>query len=192
MTHSERSQSLNKRVVLHEGKFKRFIDESGWEFTERVKCSGVVAILAVTDSGKIILVEQHRIPVGKDVIELPAGLADGANRVLNGSDEPLEDAAQRELIEETGFQADHMERILEGPANSSSNSDIIVLFYAHGLRKVSKGGGDHTESITVHEVGLPEVDQWIQAMHQKGKLIDPKIYAGLYWLKQKKSASKSE
>jgi len=173
-------------VTLYEGKFKRLIDQSGWEFTERVRCSGVVAILAQTNEGKIVLVEQYRIPVGKNVIELPAGLADGANTGRKDCDEPLEEAARREFLEETGFTADHMDRILEGPANSSSNSDIIVLFYARGLRKISKGGGDHTESITVHEVSLQNIDQWFCDMQKNGKLIDPKIYAGLYWLKNQK------
>ncbi len=190
---SQHSSPAGKKTTLYEGKFKRLVDENGWEFTERVNCSGVVAILAQTAEGKIILVEQYRVPVGKSVIELPAGLADGGlclpGTVPQKGDsplEPLEEAAKRELLEETGYQAGRMEKILEGPANSSSNADIIVLFYAHNLRKVSNGGGDHTESITVHEVDLKGIEQWFDSMRRKGKLVDPKIYAGLYWLNQKR------
>ena len=62
----------------------------------------MVAIIAVTDEDKLLLVEQHRPPVNQTVLELPAGL------VGDLSDHPMEDleqAAQRELLEETGYRA---------------------------------------------------------------------------------------
>jgi ADP-ribose pyrophosphatase len=49
--------------------------------------------------------------------------------------------------------------------------------------KVANGGGDETESIKVHEVLLAEADLWLYEMEQKGFLIDPKVYVGLYFLK---------
>ena len=49
--------------------------------------------------------------------------------------------------------------------------------------KKGPGGGDETESIIVHEVSLQEVDLWLYEMEKKGYLVDPKVYAGLYFLK---------
>ncbi len=166
--------------TLYEGQFKRLVSRDGWEFVERVKCCGIVAILAVTGDRKVILVEQFRVPVGKNVIEFPAGLADKHN---GREEETLEDAAKRELLEETGYLADKMIPCISGPVSSSSSSDIMVLFRAIGLKKVAEGGGDHTESITVHEVALSSVDRWLLKKEKSGVLIDPKVYSGLYFLK---------
>ena len=87
--------------VLFEGRYLRLRSAGHWEFAERVGISGVVAVVAITPSGALLLVEQFRIPVGSQVIELPAGLAgDG-----DFAGENLQTAAQRELEEETGWTA---------------------------------------------------------------------------------------
>lgn len=170
-----------KRKTLYEGKFKKFVIEDHWEFVERVNCWGIVAILALTDERKVILVDQHRIPVGKSVIEFPAGLADGAG---GNENETLEDAAKRELLEETGYQAKKMIYCTQGPISAASTSDIMTIFRAEGLKKVAKGGGDNTESITVYEVPIETVDDWLDEKAKEGFLIDSKVYAGLYLLKK--------
>lgn len=170
------------RTTLFEGKFKRLLSERGWEFIERVNCCGIVVILAVTEERKVVFVEQYRIPVGSSTIEFPAGLADGANTDQN--EESLESAAGRELLEETGYQAGKLTLCLSGPVSSSSSTDIMSVFLATNLRKISPGGGDHTESIVVHEVDLNSVDRWLEQKQREGLLVDPKVYAGLYFLKQ--------
>lgn len=172
------------KKILCEGKFKRFVVQDGWEFVERVNCWGIVAVIAMTQDRKVILVEQPRIPVGGKVIEFPAGLADGAG---GDSEETLEEAASRELLEETGYRAERMTLCARGPISSASNADIMHLFRAEGLQKVSEGGGDGTESIVVHEVPMDEIDGWLERKEKEGILIDSKIYAGLYLL-EKRSA----
>ncbi len=87
--------------VLAEGKYLRFLSEGGWEYVIRPHSTGVVVIVAVTPARELILVEQHRVAVHASVIELPAGLV-GDTSALRG--EPLETAARRELIEETGYR----------------------------------------------------------------------------------------
>ncbi|MEM7699899.1 MAG: NUDIX hydrolase, partial [Verrucomicrobiota bacterium] len=81
----------------------RFIDlcrtARGWEYATRSNAKGCVAILAETDDKRVVLVEQFRPPVGKRVIELPAGLA---GDIPLQEEEPLVVAAKRELKEETG------------------------------------------------------------------------------------------
>ena len=188
LNHPERAErvegikhTIMKRITHYEGKFKRFVSENGWEFAERIHFCGVVAILPVTEDRKIILVEQYRPPVGKRVIEFPAGMADGAN---GHESESLEEAARRELLEETGFEAREMVRCVSGPTAAASSPDIMTIFLARGLKKVAEGGGDATESIIVHEVLLSEVERWLSQKEKEGLAIDPKIYAGLYLIQK--------
>src|SRR5436190_21784999 len=88
--------------VLYEGKFRRYVRRGGWEYVARRNVTGIVGIIAVTDDGKLVLVEQFRPPVGKNVIEIPAGLA---GDVAGSEHEALAEAARRELLEETGYEA---------------------------------------------------------------------------------------
>ena len=50
------------------------------------------------------------------------------------------------------------------------------------IEKKGPGGGDSTESIKVHEIPLGEVDDWLEKIKEKGILVDPKVFAGLYFL----------
>lgn len=176
-------KTIRKRKILCEGRFKRFVVEKGWEFVERTNCWGIVGIIAMTEDEKVILVEQYRVPVKRRVIEFPAGLADGAN---GNEGESLKEAARREFLEETGYQAKKLALVARGPISSASSSDIMSLFWATGLKKVARGGGDSMESITVHEVSLSKVDAWLRKREKEGILVDSKIYAGLYLLTRNK------
>lgn len=173
-------QNQTERTTLYQGKFKRLVRKGTWEFVERVNCSGVVVILAMTDDRKVLLIEQYRVPVDANVIEFPAGLVNDSGSIKN---ESLEDAARRELLEETGYEAKSFTFRLRGPASQASSSDILMIFQASGLKKIQEPIGDGTESITAHEVPLDTVDQWLQKKEQQGCLVDPKVYAGLYLLK---------
>src|SRR5829696_410163 len=73
-----------------------------WEYASRNTRRPAVGIVAVTDDGKVLLVEQRRPPVNRNVIELPAGLA---GDIAGAEHESLLEAAQRELLEETGYTA---------------------------------------------------------------------------------------
>ncbi len=170
----------NSVKILKEGRYLQLLEKDRWEYVARKNCKGIVAILAVTDDKKVLFVEQYRVPVGKYVIELPAGLIDdGAGE----SNESLIDAAKRELFEETGYEAKTIEPVIDGPSSASS-SVMLFLVRARGLKKNGAGGGDETESIVVHEVPLRKTDQWLDQKRQDGCLVDPKIYAGLYLIKK--------
>ena len=168
-----------EHTVVHEGKYIRFLKVGEWEYVERHNCTGIVIILALTRENKIILSDQFRIPVGKRVIEFPAGLVND----LNGKrTESFLNAAKRELFEETGYRAKRMVKVVEGPVASGSTSDCVTFVRAFGLSKKGKGGGVEDESIITHEVPLLTVDGWLKQMGRKGFLVDPKVYAGLYFL----------
>jgi ADP-ribose pyrophosphatase len=169
------------REILYDGKYLRLMRTGHWEYAERVGICGIVGIVAVTPEGALLLVEQHRPPVHAPVIELPAGLAGDHPGTDN---EALADAAARELLEETGYAAETMTLLTAGPPSAGTTSEVITLFRADGLRRAGDGGGDHTESITVHAVPLPEVPAWLEARRQAGALIDQRIYTGLWFLAQ--------
>lgn len=170
---------MSMKSVLGSGKFLALIRVGRWEYVERIGVAGAVAIVAVTDEQKLLLVEQHRIPVHARTIELPAGIVgDDADH----SDESLEAAAQRELLEETGFSAAHLRAVSTGPASSGLASEVVTLMLATGLKRVHAGGGVAQEEITVHEVPLNEAHQWLAEKFREGFLIEPKVFAGLYFL----------
>ncbi|MHB0998132.1 MAG: NUDIX hydrolase [Armatimonadota bacterium] len=167
------------KQVLATGKYIRMMRNRNWEYVERYNICGIVGITAVTDEGKLLLVEQYRPPVDNYVIELPAGLAGDTSEYCG---EDLADAARRELMEETGYSASRMTFICEGPPSAGISGEIITLYLAEGLQKVGPGGGDHTEDLKIHEVPVDEVHQWLEEKRKSGVLIDLRIYTGLYFI----------
>jgi len=170
------------KTTLCTGKFLALIKEGRWEYVDRVNATGASIIVAVTDDRKILLVEQYRIPVHARTIELPAGIA-GDEPECGGECDTS--AARRELLEETGYEAGSMEPLATGAASSGITSEVVTFFRASNLRRVHAGGGVAHEEITVHEVPLTEVDEWLAAKARSGVLVDPKLYAGLYLAKPK-------
>lgn len=168
---------MSKRTIA-EGKHLRFVESHGWEYVERKKISGIVGILAVTPDGKLLLTEQFRRPVGKNVIELPAGLA---GDVAGSEDEKLTVAARRELLEETGYDASRFTLLATGSVSAGLSGEIIALYRATGLKKVNAGGGDGGENITVHAVPLKSLRRWLKRKERAGAVVDLKVYAGLYF-----------
>ena len=168
--------------TLHTGEFLALIREGHWEYAHRVRASGSAIIVAVTEDQKLLLVEQYRIPVHARTIELPAGIiGDEADK----GDEEHTEAARRELLEETGYAAETIKPIMTGAASGGLASELITLFQASGLRRVHAGGGVAGENITVHEVPLSNADAWLAAKAGAGLLVDPKIYAALYFCRDR-------
>jgi ADP-ribose pyrophosphatase len=167
-------------ITHYRGRYLSLLERDGWEYASRSNASCVVVLVPVTDAGEILLVEQYRKPVGTKVIELPAGLVgDHAE-----PDEPVLEAARRELEEETGFAAERLQALMACPGSAGMSDEIIHFILATGLKRVGPGGGDASESIEVLPVPLSQVDAWLAARLAEGTLMDPKIYAALYWLQQ--------
>ena len=106
----------------------------------------------------------------------------GADPEPGGADESITAAAKRELLEETGYAAENAVILATGPSSGGLTSEIVTLVFASGLRRVNAGGGVASEDITVHEVPVGEVVSWLEAKAKTGVLIDPKVYAGLFFL----------
>jgi ADP-ribose pyrophosphatase len=161
---------------LWQGKFLEIVRRGRWEFVRRRGTTGVVGIVAVTDAGRLLLVEQYRPPVGRNAIELPAGLA---GDVAGAEHEPLAEAARRELLEETGYDAREVTYLTEGVSSAGMTDETVTLFRASGLVKRRDAVGDASEQITLHEVPVGEVESWLRERVRGGAVVDLKIYAAL-------------
>ena len=167
------------KTSLFAGRFVALVREEHWEYAERVHGTGAVALVAVTDENKLLLVEQYRIPCHARTIELPAGIIGDEPQA---SQETQVETARRELLEETGYAAEHLEALVTGPTSSGLASELVTLLRATGLRKAGAGGGVAHEEITVHEVPIADVRRWLAEKIKAGILVDPKVYAGLYFI----------
>ena len=171
-----------QKITFHAGKFLALAKEGRWEYVDRLGATGAAIVVAVTSERKLLLVEQYRIPVHARTIELPAGIIGDDP----GGNESPADAAHRELLEETGYAAERIETLTTGPASSGLTSEVVTLLLASGLKRVHAGGGVGHENITVHEVLVSEFHEWLAVKASEGLLIEPKVYAGLYFIPQLK------
>lgn len=167
-----------KERILYEGEFLRVKRRDHWEFVERVNARAAAVIIAVTAANELLLVEQPRLPVNAPVIELPAGLV---GDIAGAEDEPLALAATRELEEETGYRAAEMLPAAAGPPSAGLANEYMAFYVARGLTQVGAGGGDDSEHIVPHAVPLAHIRAWLAARETEGMLVDPKVYAGLYF-----------
>lgn len=165
--------------TLFQGEFLRLRRDRHWEYVERVNSSGAVHIVALTAAGELLLVEQYRIPVHARCIELPAGII-GDEAAHRG--ESAEASALRELLEETGYQGQSARLLCRGPNAPGLTSEFSNLVGVSDLTKIHAGGGVGGEDITVHTVPLAGVDKWLNRKQAEGLLIEPRIYAGLYFV----------
>ncbi|MFK2891371.1 NUDIX hydrolase [Dyella flagellata] len=172
--------------MLYQGRWLRLRRRGRWEYAERNNPGGAVIILAVTPEDKVLFVEQYRVAVQKFTIEMPAGLV---GDLADQQHESSLVAAQRELEEETGYRCSRVSFVHEGPSSSGMSNEMIAFVRAHDLVKVSDGGGDTTENIIVHEVPRSEAGAWLLARAKDGYSIDPKLFAGLWFIEHAESFS---
>ena len=163
-THSE---------LIYQGKILDFYKDTvrlpnGHSATrELVRHNGAVAIVPLTDDGRVIVEDQYRYPHDGVILEIPAGK-------LHGPDEDPDEAARRELREETGFEA--TELIPMGPfyPTAAYSSETIWLYLAKGLTP-GEQKLDDDEFLSVRTVPLEDLVQDIL----EGKVPDGKTQAAI-------------
>jgi ADP-ribose pyrophosphatase len=152
--------------VMWQGKYIRAMKRGRWEYVSRVGDVRAVVILAEYE-GKVILIDQTRVALGRRCLELPAGLV--------GDEDPdatIEETAVKELEEETGFTASSVERLGDFYASPGMLSEGFTLVRAHDVRPT---GGDHEEDIVVHLVAPGEIPAFVEQMRGQGFGIDVKL-----------------
>jgi len=158
--------------LLYEGRFLSLKETHGWEYVERRGRAGGVLIVAVTDEGRLLLVEEERPPIRGRVFSLPAGL------VGDEGPETASEAGRRELLEETGYAARNLEFLGGGPSSPGLANETVAFYRAVGLSRTGPPTGP--EAITLHEVPLDQVRSWTAERERRGAAIHPLLWAGLY------------
>ena len=155
--------------IIWQGKFVTAKRKGKWEFVSRSRGIKAAVILAVED-GHVLLVEQYRVPLGRNCIELPAGLIGDETE----GEDSLE-AAGRELEEETGYRAAKLESLGEYYSSPGMVSESFTLVRASGLTKVGEGGGTDGEDITVHRVALSALQGFLDEKRSEGMGVDVRL-----------------
>ena len=164
MTHDDRLNDPPK--TEWEGKYIRIVTRGGWEYVER--CGGVSAVVILAEhEGKIILIEQSRVPLGGRIcLELPAGL------IGDEDDKGVEETAVKELEEETGFTAARIERLGEFFSSPGMVAEGFQLVRAHGVRPC---GSPVEEGIEVRLVERERSAEFVAQRRAAGVAIDVKV-----------------
>lgn len=170
---------MTETITLCNGNWLRLKKRGRWEYAERTNPGGGVMIIAVTATGHVLFVEQYRPALDCRTIEMPAGLVGDH---AESTDEDAVAAAHRELIEETGYAAARIDFIMAGPTSAGMSNEILAFVRAHDLTRVNDGGGDATEDIVVHEIPRAEAANWLVRRMADGFSVDPKMFAGMYFL----------
>lgn len=157
--------------IVWQGKFVIAKRRGRWEYVSRARNIRAAVIAAVED-GHVLLVEQYRVPVGRNCLEFPAGLI---------GDQPGSEgeltliAAGRELEEETGYRAERLTEIGTFYSSPGMVSEYFTLVRAEGLTKVGEGGGVDGENIIVHRVPLPGLSEFIDSKRAAGVAVDGRL-----------------
>lgn len=144
----------------------------GQAYREVIEHNGAVAIVPVTNDGKVVMVKQYRYPMGRVVLEIPAGKID------QGENEPT-GAAMRELKEETGYTAEKLQYLGKISPSVAYTEEVIHLYAAIGLTP-GETEFDADEALDILEYDFDD----IYNMAARGELVDAKTIAALFMAKE--------
>ena len=168
-------QTLDDRL-MYEGDYLRLhratvqLPNGATSYREYLKHPGAVMIIPLFENGDVLLERQYRYPMRKVFIEFPAGKKDAGEA-------PLE-TAKRELLEETGYRAEHYTHVTD-IHNALAYCDEVIHFYlAEGLIQAGEQQLDDNEFVQVLRVPLSQLMTWIK----NGWVSDVKTQLGAFWL----------
>ena len=160
---SEEEAFNGKRVKV---KIERYYNKRDKKeiYREHIKAGNGAVIMPFLDDNTLIMIQEIRTPIGKSILAFPAGLIEEG--------EKPEDAAIRELEEETGYRAGKIEQITyEYPAVGYSDEKVYI-FKAKDLKKTHRHL-DPTEDIKVKKISIDELNQLYKngEIHSSAELI---------------------
>jgi ADP-ribose pyrophosphatase len=132
---------------------------------------GAVMVVPLLDDGRLVMERQFRYPLGRVLLEFPAGKLEPG--------EPVQRCAQRELVEETGYVAREWARACAIHNACAYADEAIEIWFARGLQPGARQL-DPGELIDVCAMSEPELD----ALAARGELTDVKTLIGLQWLQK--------
>jgi ADP-ribose pyrophosphatase len=139
--------------------------EAGREVVEH---PGAVAVLALDDDDRVLLIRQYRHPVGGQLWEVPAGLRDVAG-------EPLLDTAQRELLEEAGYAAKDWRVLADFFTSPGISTERLRVFLARDVRLVPD---DERQYVPSHEEAHLEIE-WVPLDVVVRRFLDGELHNGV-------------
>jgi ADP-ribose pyrophosphatase len=146
---------------------------------EIIKHPGAVAIIAITDENKIVMVEQFRKALERIIVEIPAGK-------LEKGEEPA-DCARRELEEETGYECRNLELLVSFYTSPGFADEIVHVYIAKGLvKKENAAAPDEDEFVNLEELTLDEAIEYIKEQ----KIYDAKTVFAVQYLQLQEALAK--
>jgi ADP-ribose pyrophosphatase len=171
-----------EQKVLHRGRYMVFRqdtvrDADGGEHTrDIVDHPGAIAVVAIDDGDRVLMVRQWRTAVGTALLELPAGTLD---RLEGGEKESPDVAAPRELGEETGMTAASWRKLGVFWTAPGFSTEEMHLYLAEGLSDLEGyAGPDADERLDVERVPFAEAVR----MALGGEIRDAKSLVGILWV----------
>lgn len=179
---------ITKKELAFEGNYLRLVrkyfqtdtgKEAIWETVERTNIydRGAVVVIPLTTKREVILERNWRAPIESFVIQFPAGLTDRAG-------ESEEEAARRELLEETGYMAKNLIPIIPVPLSPTLTSTEANHFLAPEVEFVGKTRNDTAEVIEVLKVPIEELDEFLLNLPNDTKL-DLRV-PGILWILERR------
>ncbi|AHH17390.1 ADP-ribose pyrophosphatase [Nocardia nova SH22a] len=147
------------------------VEMPGGRVAERevVEHHGAVSVVALDDDGSVVLIDQYRHPVGRRLLELPAGLLDVAG------EDPLA-AAERELAEETGLAAREWSVLVDLVLSPGFTDEALRIYLATGLSETERPDPENEEA-DLAVVRMP-LDEAVRAA-LSGRIENATAVAGL-------------
>lgn len=174
--HRTGSEEIFRGRLLHVMRDTVRLPDGGSATREYIRHPGAVAIVALMDDGRVVLERQFRYPVGKVVVEIPAG------KLERGEDPLL--CAQRELLEETGYVAREWAFASKLNPVVAFADEVIHLWFCRGL-EMRKPQLDEGEFIEVFAAAPAEM----LAMCRAGEITDAKTLMATLWLQNVQSGA---
>jgi ADP-ribose diphosphatase len=166
--HTLSSEAIYDGKLLHVRRDKVRLPDGGVADREYIRHPGAVCIIAVLDNGELVMERQFRYPLGRDMIELPAGKIDPG--------EPPLETAQRELLEETGYAATDWRHLGTMHLAIGYSDEHIEIFLARGLTQ-KQAKLDDEEFLEIFTLPVVKAMQWVR----EGRITDAKTLSGLLW-----------
>ncbi|MFD2925881.1 NUDIX hydrolase [Halobacillus naozhouensis] len=180
---SKFEEKTNHTEIIYKGKIIQLqvdtvtLPDGQTSKRELIKHPGAVAIIALTDEGKIVFVEQYRKALEKSILEIPAGKLE--------SGEKPEVTALRELEEETGYTTDRLNLITSFYTSPGFADELVHLYYTDQLKPLKEAASlDEDEFVEMQELTLEEAEQ-LASMH---RIHDAKTAYALLYLSLKGNA----